>query len=264
MIYFDHNATTPLDHEVLEAMTPFLSSCYANPSSVHSEGRKARAAIDLAREQVARLVNAHPSQVIFTGGGTEANNLAIQGCVRGMAIGSLICSPIEHPSVRDVVKYLSASMQTAYLPVDSGGRVLTSNATLVADAKSSLVSLMLANNETGVIQPVAKVASHCKSLGYYIHTDAVQAAGKIKVDFAELGVDLMTLSAHKFYGPKGVGALVYDKSLDIEPIIFGGGQEKGLWSGTENVAAIVGFGKAAEIARQNLEKNNRYERKSPA
>jgi len=249
-IYFDHNATTPLDKTALEAMLPFMEACYANPSSIHSQGRVARAAIDKAREQVAELVNAHPSQVIFTSGGTEANNLALKGAARGMALDSIVTSAIEHPSVRDVARYMATSMKHDLLSVDGNGRVLVNSIeSVIKPNYGQMFSVMLANNETGVVQDIALLADKVRAAGHYFHTDAVQAAGKVDVDFAELNVNLMSLSSHKIYGPKGVGALIYDKSIDIEPILHGGGQEKGLRSGTENVAAIVGFGKAAELAK---------------
>ena len=258
-IYFDNNAATPLSPQVLDAMLPFLEGSYANPSSIHSQGRIARNAINVAREQVADLVNAHSSQVIFTSGGTEANNLAIKGMLQGMSLGGVASSAIEHPSVRDAVRFFDGVIRNGELPVDADGIILKS--ALKAECQQTpqlLVSMMLANNETGVIQNLASLTDITRGFGHYVHADAVQAVGKIPVDFAKLGVHLMTISGHKIYGPKGVGALVYDKSLDIEPIIHGGGQEKNLRSGTENVAAIVGFGKAAEIAKVDLEKNRRH------
>lgn len=252
-IYFDHNATTPLDSGVLEEMQPFLKGCYANPSSIHSQGRIARAAIEKAREQVAELVNAHPSQVIFTSGGTEANNLALKGVMRGMALNSIITSSIEHPSIRDVARSMVENFSHTTLLVDENGYVLDDKIEEALNGNcSQLYSIMLANNETGVIQDISFLADKVRAAGQLIHTDAVQAVGKIVVDFADLNVNLMTLSAHKIYGPKGIGALIYDKAIYIEPILQGGGQEKGLRSGTENVAAIVGFGKAAELAKQQL------------
>ena len=248
-----------MSHEVLEVMLPFLAETYANPSSIHSQGRIARNAVNLAREQVADLVNAHPTQVIFTSGGTEANNAAIKGTLRGMAIGAVACSAIEHPSVRDVVKGFEGVVSRSDISVDALGRISKTELTNICQRESSLlVSMMLANNEAGTIQDIAELTKIGRSFGHYVHTDAVQAAGKMPVDFKQLGVHLMTLSAHKMYGPKGAGALIYDKSIDLEPIVHGGGQEKNLRSGTENVAAIVGFGKAAEIAKSNLERNYQY------
>jgi len=258
-IYFDHNATTPMDERVLDEMLPFLRVNYANPSSIHSQGRIARNAINIAREQIADLVNAHSSQVIFTSGGTEANNIAIKGSLRGMSLGAVVCSAIEHPSIRDVVKYFDGAICNSELPVDSLGYVDKDALVEVCQReKQLLVSMMLANNETGLVQSISELTQVARTHNHFMHTDAVQAIGKMPVDFAELGVHLMTISAHKIYGPKGVGALIYDKSIDIEPIVHGGGQEKNIRSGTENVGAIVGFGKAASLAKSNLEKNQKY------
>jgi len=256
LIYFDHNASTPVHPDVLAEMMPYLQSCYANPSSVHKQGRVAREAIDKAREQVAQLVNAHPSQVIFTSGGTEANNLAIKGSIRGMGISRLVTGATEHPSVRDVSNYFAASTELNVLSVDEQGLINIDELSRFSSSKiPTLISVMMANNETGVIQDIASIAARFKNDGHIFHTDAVQAAGKIKVDFGKLNVNLMSLSAHKIYGPKGIGALIFDKCIDLEPMMHGGGQEKKRRSGTENVAAIVGFGKAAELARLNIESN---------
>jgi len=258
-IYFDHNAATPLDERVLDEMLPFMRAHYANPSSIHSQGRVARNAINIAREQVAELVNAHPSQVIFTSGGTEANNLAIKGSLRGMGLSALTCSAIEHPSIRDVVRYFDGTVPNSELPVDSSGYIVKDALIEICQKeKQLLVSMMLANNETGTVQNILELTQVARSQGHFVHTDAVQAIGKMPVDFVKLGVHLMTISAHKFYGPKGIGALIYDKSIDVEPIVHGGGQEKNLRSGTENVAGIVGFGKAASLAGSNLEKNQKH------
>ena len=254
MIYFDHNASTPIHPEALDAMMPFLQGNYANPSSVHSQGRAAREAINKAREQVAELVNAHPSQVIFTSGGSEANNLAIKGCIRGMGLSRLVIGATEHPSVKDVASYFEPSMKLGELAVDSQGVISDLDGELITGAPA-LVSIMMANNETGVVQDVAQLAERFQAHDHFVHTDAVQAAGKLEIDFSQLNVNLLTLSAHKIYGPKGVGALIFDKKIDLEAMVHGGGQERKLRSGTENVAAIVGFGKAAELARVNLKNN---------
>jgi len=235
---------------------PYLQGCYANPSSVHQQGRVAREAINKAREQVAELVNAHSSQVIFTSGGSEANNLAIKGSIRGMSLSRLIIGSTEHPSVRDAAKYFAASTNLDVLPVDAQGVIKFDDLSRVSSTGApALVSLMMANNETGVVQDIEKIARHLQNDAHIVHTDAVQAAGKININFTQLNVNLLSLSAHKIYGPKGVGALVVDKRIDIEPMIHGGGQEKKWRSGTENVAAIVGFGKAAELAKLNLKGN---------
>ncbi|OGT21270.1 MAG: cysteine desulfurase [Gammaproteobacteria bacterium RBG_16_57_12] len=252
-IYLDHNATTPLDERVLEAMLPYLSSRFGNPSSTHTVGRQARAAVEQAREQVADLVHAHPSQVVFTSGGTEANNLAIKGYADSQETGAIAVSAIEHSSVLAPAASLGRrGWQPQEIPVDGNGTVSTEALRATLTARTRLVSVMLANNESGVIQDIAALASIAREQGAVFHTDAVQAAGRLPVDFSACGAQLMTVSAHKIYGPKGAGALIVDKSLDMTPLLHGGEQEKGRRAGTENVAALVGFGKAAELARQEL------------
>ncbi len=252
MVYLDHNATTAIDERVLEAMNPFLHHCYGNASSLHKMGRIARSAMDVAREQVAALVHADPQQVIFTSGGTEANNLALQPKNKNTQYA---LSTIEHPSVTDTIYTLSSFSPLAphIIGVNSQG-TLDKNA--LEDLKlpaHSIVSIMLANNETGVIQALAEIADQLQSQNLILHTDAVQAVGKIPVDFNQLGVQRLTLSSHKIYGPKGCGALVIEKNTSLKPLIIGGGQEQNLRSGTENIAAIVGFGKAAELALTELD-----------
>ncbi|OUD13296.1 cysteine desulfurase family protein [Thioflexithrix psekupsensis] len=249
-VYFDNNATTPLDERVLEAMLPFLKNGHGNASSVHQAGRRARQAIDLARQQVAALVNVQPSQVIFTSGGTEANNTILKGLATQFESATVAISPLEHPSILQPATALAARNWDVYrLPADSHGQ------TQVPEKwpdQTRLVSVMLANNETGVLQNVSEIALSARQQGILIHTDATQAAGKIVVDFSRLGVHFMTLSAHKFHGPQGVGALIINKSQELTPLLQGGGQEKGMRAGTENVAAIVGFGSACDYARQEL------------
>jgi cysteine desulfurase len=250
MIYLDHNATTPLDERVVAAMLPFLNTFYGNPSSLYRHGRLARSALDTAREQVAALVDASPSQIIFTSGGTEANNLALATLPAG---GHLAVSAIEHPSVTEPAQRLTRQHQLlTIIDVDTHGALLPAAIEQLSAAKPSLVSIMLANNETGVIQDLARYAGPLRAGGALLHTDAVQAVGKIPVSFKQLGVQLMTLSSHKIYGPKGCGALVFEKGLALQPIIVGGGQERNYRAGTENVAAIVGFGTAAEWAKAEL------------
>ena len=250
MIYFDHNATTPIDARVLAAMLPFLQDFYGNPSSLYRQGRVVRSAIEAAREQVAALVDVQASQVIFTSGGTEANNLAL-ACLEphdGLAI-----SAIEHPSVFEPALHLkSQGHKLAFIDVNANGVIDPEAIEPVIRQNPGLVSIMLANNETGAIQDVAHYARLFRENQIRVHTDAVQALGKIPLSFNQLGVHLMTLSSHKIYGPKGCGALVFEKGLPINPLLRGGGQEQGLRAGTENVAAIVGFGKAAELARTEL------------
>ncbi|MHB8624045.1 MAG: cysteine desulfurase family protein [Sulfuricaulis sp.] len=258
-VYFDHNATTPLDPRVLEAMLPYLTEFHGNPSSVYRAGRAARAAIDQAREQVAELVNAHPSQVVFTSGGTEASNLAIQGITVLKQPGCMAIGATEHPSVTETAMIRRHDgWQIAVLPVDEQGRLREPQMELEINRRPTLVSVMWANNETGVIQDIAKISALARECDVVMHTDAVQAAGKIAVDFAASGVHMMSLSAHKINGPKGVGALVVDKSVSLQPLLFGGGQEKDRRSGTENVAGIVGFCVAATLAKTRLANYSSY------
>ncbi len=255
-VYLDFNATTPIDPRVVEAMLPYLSGPAGNPSSVHRFGRAAHAAVDEARAEVAALVGALPEQVIFTSGGTEANNLAIRGVAADTAAFGIAVGSVEHASVlAPAARLARRGGSVVQIPADREGRILPEAVRGTIDAGTRLVSVMWANNETGVIQPVAAIAELVRESGAWMHTDAVQAAGKIPVDFAAGGVHLMTLSAHKIYGPKGVGALVADRAVDLVPILEGGGQERGLRGGTENVAGIVGFGAAADLARRELEEH---------
>jgi cysteine desulfurase len=253
-IYFDHNATTPLDEGVLAQMLPFLKQEYGNASSRHDLGTRARRAVERAREQVAFLVNVQPLQVVFVSGGTEANNLFIRGAAGYLKPDQIVISSVEHPCVTMPAKDLArAGWKVRKLSADAQGRVDLADAQLALREPTGLLSVMLANNETGVIQPVAQIAALGRERKSWVHTDAVQALGKIKVDFAALGVHAMTLSAHKIYGPKGIGALVVDKRLELKPIIHGGGHEGGMRSGTQNVPAIVGFGAACELASVRME-----------
>lgn len=259
MVYLDHNATTPIDERVLEAMLPWLREGFGNPSSVHSKGRQARAAMEQAREQVAQLVSAHPGQVIFTSSGTEANNAALKGVALRSSPGRIAVSAVEHASVRasaEALRRLGWQIETA--AVDSDGVCQPEHLDAVLSAETRIASVMWANNETGTIQPVRELANHCRERGVLFHTDAVQAAGKLEVSFPDSGAQLMSLSAHKLYGPKGVGALIADKSVDMEPLLHGGGQERDRRGGTENLASIVGFGKAAELARIELIERRRH------
>ncbi|MGR8934492.1 MAG: cysteine desulfurase family protein [Gammaproteobacteria bacterium] len=253
MIYCDHNATTPVDERVLEAMLPFFGTFYANPSSLYRLGRMARSAVDTAREQVAALVGARPEQIVFTSGGTEANNLALRGVMTSFPDARLAIAAIEHASVAETALSLQQQgRQVDTIGVNAQGLIEENELTALAAAGVNCVSIMLANNETGVIQDVAKLAAALRSKNIVVHSDAVQAAGKIDIDFARLGVQFLSLSSHKIYGPKGCGALVTDDSVTLLPQLTGGGQERGLRAGTENVAAIVGFGKAADIAKAEL------------
>ncbi len=248
-VYFDHNATTPLDERVLAAMLPYFREHFGNPSSRHEYGREARRAVDGAREQVADALGAHPSQVIFTSGGSEANNLAIKGAAAGLTPSQLAISAIEHPCVAKPAQELAAQgWKLAKIGVNTAGRIEGDALEQALRQPTGLVSVMLANNETGVIQDVATLAETARKHGALVHSDAVQALGKVSVDFSVLNVDLLSVSAHKAYGPKGIGALIANKAVEIKPLIVGAGHEKGLRAGTENVPAIVGFGIACELA----------------
>jgi len=253
-LYLDYNASTPLDERVLAAMTECMAGMPGNPSSTHQFGRASRARLDSAREQVAALAGVQPAQVIFTAGGSEANNLALHAVTAGQAAGRLAVSRIEHPSVLEPAEALTGQgWQLDLIEVDEQCRVTAQALAEKLHRDTCLVSVMMANNETGVIQDIAGLADQVRSAGAIFHTDAIQAAGKIALDFESSGVQLLSLSAHKIYGPKGVGALIVDKSLQLTPLIYGGGQEKGLRAGTENVAGIVGFGVAAELAKTQLQ-----------
>lgn len=251
--YFDHNASTPLDERVLEVMLPYLKGSFANPSSIHRLGRLARSAIETAREQLAAMVRVHPSQVIFTSGATEANNAAIMGVGLRLPLGQMLFSSVEHPSVQEPMFALNRhGWQNERLPVDAAGRTSVEQLAAHLNENTRLVSVMWANNETGVINDIAALAKLARDRNVLLHTDAVQAAGKLAVDFSASGAHLMSLSAHKMCGPKGAGALIIERGQELEPLLHGGGQEKGRRGGTENVAGIVGFGKAAELAMQEL------------
>jgi cysteine desulfurase len=248
-VYFDHNATTPLDDKVLEAMLPYLRERFGNASSRHEFGTVARRAVETARAQVGALVNAQPSQVIFVSGGTEGNNLFIKGAAGCLKPTQVAVSAIEHPCVAKPAQELARQgWKLRKLAVTRDGQVDLADVDVALRETTGIVSVMLVNNETGVVLDVAAVADRARAAKACTHTDAVQALGKIPVDFQSLGVHAMTVSAHKIYGPKGAAALIVDKRLQLRPIIHGGGHEHGLRSGTENVAAIVGFGAACELA----------------
>jgi cysteine desulfurase len=254
-IFLDNNSTTLLDPRVLEAMLPYMQNQYGNATSRHLYGRAARQALDHAREQVAEACGAHPSQVIFTASGTEANNFAIHGMAGNNEHAKQIAvSAIEHPAVtRPAFALRENGYRVAVIATDNFGKVDPLSLDVALEKPTSLVSVMLANNETGVIQDIAKLAEIAKSKGALFHTDAVQGLGKLSLDFESLGVHAMTVSSHKINGPQGAGALILDKRVDIKPLLHGGGQEKGLRSGTENVAAIVGFGAACALLKTERE-----------
>jgi cysteine desulfurase len=253
-IYFDHSATTPLDPRVRAAMAPFEDRVFGNPSSLHSEGREARTAVEKARAQVAELLGAEPSEIIFTGSGTEADNLALVGAVRASGNPAhLITSAIEHAAILETCRFLERwGSDVTYLPVDQDGLIDPRSLQISLRASTRLVSVMAANNVVGTLQPIAELAGIAKQHGALFHTDAVQAVGKIPIKVHELGIDLLSVSAHKLHGPKGVGALFVRKGVALDPIVFGGGQEGGLRSATENVAGIVGLGAAAALAREEM------------
>jgi len=258
-VYLDNNATTALDELVLEAMLPYMGQVTGNPSSVHRFGRLQKDAIEQARESVAQLVGARAEQVVFTSGGTESNNLLLNGFSRQLAsldAGSrtgnrIAVSAIEHMSILEPAQHLSLAVDR--IAADENGRITLSAVEDVMTEQTSLISVMSANNETGVIQNLSPLIDLAHQHNCFFHTDASQAAGKIPLNFIGSGVHAMTVSAHKLYGPVGVGALVIDKNLPITQMQYGGSQEKGLRSGTENVPAIVGFGKAAELAVSDLQ-----------
>lgn len=254
-IYLDHSATTPLDGVVLEAMMPYLRENFGNPNSIHAWGRRARQAVEEARGAVASLVGAKDREVFFTGGGSEADNLAIKGTAlaRQQKGRHLITSAIEHHAVLDVFSWLGKQgFDVTVLSVDETGRVSPKDLERALRPDTTLVSIMFANNEIGILQPVAELGELCRQRDVLFHTDAVQVVGHLPLDLATLPVDLLTMSAHKMYGPKGVGALFVRRGVRIDPLVHGGGQERGLRSGTENVAGIVGFGAAARLARERL------------
>lgn len=253
-VYFDHNATTPIDDKVFEVMQPYLRGNFGNASSRHELGMVARRAVDTARQQIGALVNAQPSQVIFVSGGTEANNLFIKGAAGYLKPSQVAVSAIEHPCIAKPAQELARQgWKVRKLAVTRGGQLDLADVDAALKEPTGIVSVMLVNNETGVILDVAAAADRARAARAWMHTDAVQALGKIPVDFRSLGVHAMTVSAHKIYGPKGAAALIMDKRLQLRPIIHGGGHEQGLRSGTENVAAITGFGAACELAAGRMQ-----------
>jgi cysteine desulfurase len=255
-IYLDYNATTPVDPVVVEAMLPYLSTHFGNPSSSHSYGYVAHHAVDSARAQVARLLGCTPMEITFTGGGSESDNLAIRGIAlayqqRG---NHIITQVTEHPGVLNTCRALEQlhGFRVTYLPVDRSGRVSTESVEAAIDDKTVLISIMHANNETGTLQPIAEIARVARKHGVLLHTDAAQSVGKIPVRVEDLGVDLLTVAGHKLYAPKGIGALYTKHGLQLEPVIYGGGQESGRRSGTENVANMVALGTACLLAQEQL------------
>ena len=256
MIYLDNAASTQIHEDVLDSMLPYLKEQYGNPSSIHRYGRLARKAIEKARKHIASLINADPSEILITSGGTESNNTTLMGIAMKNPFSQIITSSIEHDAILEPCKKLiQIGFDVDYLPVNQFGMVDPSDLKNCISEKTSLVSIMFGNNEVGTIQSLSEIAKICNKHKILFHTDAVQAIGKIPIDVKELGIDLMSISSHKLYGPKGIGALYIKNGINIDPVILGGGQERGLRSGTENVANIVGFGKACEIAKNNLQEN---------
>jgi len=256
-VYLDNSATTRVDEKVLEAMLPYLKELYGNPNSLHAWGRDAKKGVENARGQVAALIGTEAKNIIFTGGGSEADNLAVKGSawtLRERGRGNhIITSAIEHHALIDTVKWLGKNgFEYTVLPVDAEGKVSPADLEAAIKPETILVSIMFANNEIGTIEPVAELGEICRRRGVLFHTDGVQAAGHIPFNISELPVDIMTMAAHKMHGPKGNGALYVRKGIKLTPVIHGGGQEFGLRSGTENTAGIVGFGKAAELAASRL------------
>src|SRR4030042_4671101 len=254
-IYLDHAATTPTHPEVLKAMLPYFTDAFGNPSSIHSLGQDAKEAIEKARSQVSALIGAKSEEIVFTGSGTEADNFALKGVIlANQGKGNhIITSSIEHHAVSETCKFLEKQgVSVTYLPVDGYGMVDPSGVKKAITGKTILISVMHASNEVGTIEPIAEIGNIAREAEVYLHTDAVQAAGRVPVDVNKLNVDLLSMSAHKLYGPKGIGALYIRKGTKISPFMHGGSQERGKRAGTENVPGIVGFGKAAEIAQQEM------------
>ena len=255
-IYLDYNATTPVDPAVVEAMIPYLSHHFGNPSSTHRYGQAAHQAVDTARTQVAQLLGCAPAEIIFTGGGSESDNLAMRGVALAQRTRGdhIITQVTEHPAVLKACRALTQlhGFRVTYLPVDGSGCVNPADVAAAIDEKTVLITIMHANNETGTLQPIAEIARIARQHGVLMHTDAAQSVGKIPTQVAELGVDLLTIAGHKLYAPKGIGALYVRHGVQLEPVIYGGGQEAGLRAGTEQVASIVALGTACMLAQQQL------------
>jgi len=250
-VYLDYNSTTPVDPDVLKAMLPYFSEYYGNPSNIHSFGRDTREAIAQARDKTARFLNADPEEVFFTGSGSEADNWSVKGTAAALTDKGhhIILSPIEHSAIAGTCAYLgNHGYEVSQLSVDETGRVNPDDVAKLIRTDTILVTVMLANNEIGTIEPVAEIARICRERGVCCHTDAVAAATKTELDVRALGVDLLTISGHKIHGPKGIGALYIRKGTQIHPLLHGGHQERGMRAGTENLTGIVGLGKACELA----------------
>lgn len=265
-IYLDHASTTPVSREVLEEMLPYLTDYYGNASSLHSFGREAYTAMEQARDRVANVIKAKKDEIIFTSSGTESDNLAIEGIaysnkelITDFKGPHIITSAIEHPAVLEVCKYLEGEgFKVKYLPVDSYGLVNMEDLEKSISRGTFLITIMHANNEIGTIEPIDEIGKIAKERKIIFHTDAVQSFGKIHIDVEKMNIDLLSISAHKIYGPKGVGALYIRKGVQLRPLMHGGGHERGLRSSTENIAGIVGLGKAAQLASQRFKNGYEY------
>lgn len=263
-IYFDNAATTKLDEEVLQEMMPYLTENYGNASSIYKIGREARKAVETAREQIAKVLNCKPNEIYFTAGGSESDNTAIKGIARANKNkgNHIITSKIEHPAVLETCKELEKEgFEVSYISVDENGIINLEELKNAIKPTTILITVMLANNEIGTIQPIEEIGQIAKENHIYFHTDAVQAVGSIKIDVQKLNIDSLSLSGHKFYGPKGIGALYVKTGVRFEKLIAGGHQERNKRAGTENVAGIVGIGKAIELAYSNLDEHNEKIRK---
>ncbi len=256
MIYLDNAASTQVHEEVFQEMLPYFKEQYGNPSSIHRYGRLASKAIETARKRIADLINAKQNEILLTSGGTESNNTALFGVMRQGKARQIITSHIEHDAILEPCRRLEKEgFDVIYIPVNNYGMIDIEKLEHSITKETALVSVMFANNEVGTIQPIKKIAQICKQHNVLFHTDAVQAVGKIPIDVKEIGVDLLSISSHKINGPKGIGALYIRDGTVLDPFILGGGQESGMRSGTENVANIVGFGRACSLAREHLDKN---------
>ncbi|MBU2700910.1 cysteine desulfurase [Sporomusaceae bacterium BoRhaA] len=257
-IYFDHSATTAVDPEVAKIVLEYMSNKFGNPSSVHGFGREAHQAVDIARGQVAALLNAEPNEIFFTSGGTESDNLALKGIAYANRKkgNHIITTQIEHHAIFHTCEYLEKQgFKVTYLPVDENAMISLDDLKKAITDDTILISVMFANNEVGTIQPVKEIGKIAREKGIYFHTDAVQAVGSIPIDVKEMNIDLLSLSGHKFYAPKGTGAIYIRKGVHIEPQQLGGAHERNMRAGTENVPGIAGLGKASELARQNMDEN---------
>jgi cysteine desulfurase len=256
LIYLDNAASTPVDEQVLQDMIPFLKENFGNPSSIHKLGRVSHKAIQIARKQIANLINAQLNEILLTSGGTESNNTALFGIANLERGNHIITSSIEHEAILEPCKKLEKEgFNITYIDVDDTGLINPQDIKKSITKETCLVSIMFANNEVGTIQPIQEISKICHMNDILFHSDAVQVVGKLELDVKQLGIDLLSISSHKINGPKGVGALYIKNGIKINPFIYGGGQENGLRSGTENVASIVGFGKACQLAKDHLNQN---------